>query len=522
MEFYEKLSAVMSALAVSNSRLALALSVDTSLVSRWRKGTRVPGKNSGFIAAISRYFATVAKMEYQRVALCEIMGRRLGEHSMEETALAGALEQWLSYKDGADAVDTFLNELLLFQASAKTPSYPHAPAAKGCPSEQWVPSGEVLGQEVFYGTQGKQHAVVRFLSLVLLQKEPCTLLLYSDEDMEWLFRDKAFYRRWGCMMGKAIEKGCDIRIVHTISRDIVEMLSCIEAWLPLYLTGAIAPYYYPKYYKSIFCRTMFIASGIASVTSESLSSNSENTTNLFCTDKKMVASLEERFQGYLTDCRPLMRIITARNIRQSLNVLDEFGAEQSDMVYRADYLSPHTMPPALFASIAERAPLDISTQKILTKIQKKQSERLLNSIKQFTHTEYLSLPDYEQIISGSVRVPYFGLLGVPTVFYRPKEYAQHLRAVVDLLKSQAGYSCYITGAGPIGVTLQAKEDVGALIVKSSAPPAIFALNQPNMAAAFYSHIEAEREKIPQDRRLRRYVTDTLGALITRLEAAQDD
>jgi DNA-binding transcriptional regulator YiaG len=64
MPFNDRISLLMAVLRVSNSALARALSVDASLVSRWRTGARMPAKNSAHIKAIAAYFAGQAKMDY--------------------------------------------------------------------------------------------------------------------------------------------------------------------------------------------------------------------------------------------------------------------------------------------------------------------------------------------------------------------------------------------------------------------------------------------------------------------------
>jgi len=74
MDFGKKLSLLMSVLSVSNGALAKALSVDPSLISRWRSGSRIPAKDSGYIEMIASYLVEHAKMEHQKLAICEITG----------------------------------------------------------------------------------------------------------------------------------------------------------------------------------------------------------------------------------------------------------------------------------------------------------------------------------------------------------------------------------------------------------------------------------------------------------------
>lgn len=502
----------MDALSISNSRLAMAISVDTSLISRWRNGSRTPGKKSDHIVLIARYLCSVAKMDYQRAALCETMGLRHHDHPLEGSALVREVTQWLSHKDGTGAVDNFLSELALFRVNT---AVQHCDFAM--PSIPVSDKPDPIPVQVLYGVHGKREACINFLLHILAHPTPCKILLYSDEEMDWVFADRAFYQRFSTLMGMVIKKGCEITIIHTLNRDIVEMLSSIEMWIPLYMTGCIAPYYYPKYFKSIFTRTMFIASGVTAMTCETVSVNPDGGANLLTADSKMLKELEERFHSFLSVCRPLMRIITPRNLLQSLEMLDEFNAQPGNTVYRSRRLSPGTMPPELYKQIASRADLAPEQIEQLIHMQKTHFERFIQGLERHAHTEYICLPDVGQILSGQMPAPYFGLMGVPESYYTASEYAQHLRHIVKLIETKMGYSLYLITDCEQGITLQAKEDVGALVVKSKMPNAIFAFNQPQMSAAFYAHIEEERENVPRGQWSRSYVVETLGALIQELE-----
>jgi hypothetical protein len=87
------------------------------------------------------------------------------------------------------------------------------------------------GVSIFYGPAGKQQAAVEFLSLVAACPEPRTLLLFSDEDIDWLI-DASFVMRWSSLMAQVIARGNRLRIIHTVSRNLDEMLAAITQWLP--------------------------------------------------------------------------------------------------------------------------------------------------------------------------------------------------------------------------------------------------------------------------------------------------
>lgn len=131
MPFSHRLNLLMNTFGVSNSRLARVLSLDASLVSRWRTGARAPAKDSTHIAAIASYFAENAKMDYQKAALCEIMGLPADKCVKETHKLAEFSYSWLCDEALPDTkiITRFLDNMGTFKATKNSlpPSDPSLP-----------------------------------------------------------------------------------------------------------------------------------------------------------------------------------------------------------------------------------------------------------------------------------------------------------------------------------------------------------------------------------------------------------
>ena len=78
--------------------------------------------------------------------------------------------------------------------------------------------------KIYKGIEGKRKGVSDFLSLIIEENQPQTLLLFSDEDMEWLTGDTLFKEKWKELLIQVILKGNRIKIIHTVSRNLYEML----------------------------------------------------------------------------------------------------------------------------------------------------------------------------------------------------------------------------------------------------------------------------------------------------------
>jgi hypothetical protein len=511
MSFHQRLGLLMAVLGLSNSSLARALSVDPSLVSRWRTGARTPGKNSGHAEAIAEFAVRQAKRESQRAALREVMGLPPYEREADPAALARRLRAWLVEEAGAgeEAVAGFVDRLAVFGAPQV------APPRSGATPEG--PAGLPHQGEVFYGIEGKRRGVLRFLSAVAARPRPGLLLLYSDEGMEWMTGDRAFLQELVAMFFEVLARGNRVKMVHVVSRELAEMLAAIDFWLPFYLTGAVEPYYCPRYREHFFRRTMFVAPGTAALTCATLAGREKDAPNFFFADRATVEALTAEFQALLDLCRPLMRIFAGENPLGLAELVTEFEEQPAEGLCRAPTLTCATMPEGLFGDLLRRAGLDGPGGENLLAVQRSRAAALRKNLGRCRYTEILDLPGPGEIAAGAVPVEALDLFGGPGLCYTPREYRRHLENVLGLLETHPNYHFYIARrTAPQNVRVAVKEEVGVIVAKTDAPPIVFAFNQQNMTNAFCCYLEEIIAGLPPEARNREGVKARLRTLADQL------
>lgn len=506
MNFSEKLNLIMNITSTTNSVLARAISIDPSLVSRLRRGDRTPSKNQNYITAMSEYFARNCTTEYQKAALEEILQKELPTN---HNALTALIEIWfLDEILPTNSVANFMDGLTNFQ-------FRKAPEGFDTDTSDVIDNVE-SDDKVFYGTEGKRKAVITFLSLVIKRKTPTTLFLFSEENIEWLTEDPKFTAKWAALLVKVIQNGNKIKIIHVINRNLDEMLLGIEKWIPLYMTGAIEPYYYPKNRDGIFKRTLFIALDTAVITSSTIGDSTKNA-NFFYTDKDAIAALTEEYQEYFSLCRPLMRIFTPNNPGDYLSVLTEFEEEEGNSVLKNDMFSAITMPFDVAESICSR--IDDDNRSMLLSYHQNRITRFENSLQNYYFTEIVPVPDLRAIQSGKAMVNFPYIFAHNPVFYAPNEFSKHLQHIVKLLQTFDTYNVHLVPVSKIdGCSVYCKEDVGVIIEKSTPPAITFAINESNMNAAFWDYMRLILNKQPRDKAQRSITIDTINTIAETLKA----
>jgi len=477
MSFAEKLNFLMDITKTSNSTLAHSVALDASYISRLRTGKRLMPKDSHLIQDMAACLVRRFTEDYQKKTLSDTL--KLMNLPSDNSLLANEVAHWLIHdgENNAGRVERFLGGFSTLESrsvSAQT-------------HEEYQPAFPKDAVSIYYGVEGKRRAAEYFLAEVAMREKPQTLLLFSDEETSWMTADPEYARKWAGLMVHMLSRGNKIKIIHTLSRDLDEMLSALNQWMPLYMSGAIEPYFYPKKRDGIFKRTLFIAPETAAVVSSSIGDQVELAANILHRDPAAIASFAEEFLHYLHLCRSLMRIFTARERDACNDTVTEFERGQADTLIKTESLSLPTMPERLLASIVERSGIDAANH---LSVHAARRQRFLESLQSNQFTELIHLPDMEMLESGGIKVSMSDMLGGGAVFYTPEEYVAHLEQVISLRSSYENYRVVLIDRAEDRFTVYAREELGVIVAKTSQPPVVLAISESNMVAAFWDFLKS--------------------------------
>jgi hypothetical protein len=109
-------------------------------------------------------------------------------------------------------------------------------------------------------------------------------------------------------MTELISRKVNIRIIHTVDRSMPELISAVEWWMPLYLSGRISSFYCRKSVGKLFSHTMFIRPGAACIAGTSAIGLESRAVYNYSTDAEAVVLAEDAFNCILKESRPLVNI----------------------------------------------------------------------------------------------------------------------------------------------------------------------------------------------------------------------
>lgn len=383
----------------TNSRLSKATSLDASHISRLRRGERNLVREADYLRSMAVYFAKLCDQTALRKALAEVLGTK-PETLDDLTTRTERIYDWLLLNHSGEtaSIDNFL---------AHISNIPKEPPQLQPQPETPVPA-VLTGTSLHYGIEGKKNAVLGFLSIILESGRTGTLLLYSDEPTEWMSEDPVFLAKWSKLLKQVLQRGNRIKIIHTINRNLDELLGALAKWMPIYMTGAVEPYYYPKVRDGVFKRTLFIFPEAAALTSTSIDGMANKAVNILLQDEKAIHALSEEFHAYFQLCRPLMRIFTARDEALFLKDLEAFDREKADAITEAAYLSLGTIPPSAAESILAR--MSGAHRENCREHYLRRSRQFLDNLTDNRYYEVIQPAEIEEIQNGKVKLGFSGIL----------------------------------------------------------------------------------------------------------------
>ena len=329
VEFAKNLDELMRTADISNRRLGHETGLDPSYISRLRRGERIPRFQSPYLVQICRAVRDSMAADGKLSELSELTSLTAEELAEEDGV--DEIRRWLF---GYGAVTRYMaaDELMGTIGSIDDiikDAREHA--REGFDVEEVLKKVEAEDgrasswrEEKYVGIDGLRMAVARFLAEMIRSGDK-ELLLYSDQSMEWM--DGEYRKILTVLMSELIRRDVRISAIHTVNRSLAELISAVEWWMPLYLSGRITSYYCMPSAGRRFSHTLFIRPGEACIAGTSVVGLESRAIYSYSQEREVTELAEEAFNRLLKDSSPLVEIAECGN-----GIPEEGGFIQAEKV----------------------------------------------------------------------------------------------------------------------------------------------------------------------------------------------
>ena len=475
--FGQRLDRAAALLGISNGRLARLLNLDVSLISRYRSGIYSPEGNSRLAEKLSDVLLSDAERTGKTAALADLCGAQ-AEH-LDTDAVSSWLYDLSPEEDSAAIAQVLLRSLDTFSPGGALPgAVPDMP--------------ETQDAAVYFGTDGLRSAVVRFLTDAA--REGGELLLYSDEPMDWMTGDRGYFALWASLMARCVNNGVRIKIIHNVDRVDTEMIDAIRGWLPLYISGRIEPFVFRKSRNPRFFHTVFLHTGHACIHGFFPADGGESRWYEYITDKKRLDLLAPEYGAMLSAAAPFLKVYPA-------SAGEEYRAfcsgRKGERLFLLSGFPVFTMPEALLEKILDRVQMEESRRNAVLSLYSRMRAQFWESLRQDA-VNLIFCPGGDDAAQGR-RINFSLELADLSIEYTQEEYAQHICAVMELVRKEKNFHLTLLPEPPFRDIQIAMPGDAVSVLRSFSPYAAFVFLNPTLTRSVSDYLSMLIENHAEDR-----------------------
>ena len=290
------LNSLISFLNINVSELAKSLNFDPSYLSRIRSGERKPADAVDFALGVSRFAVKKCVEASSKAGLRELIGNTEGD-------LQSAVQVWLCEGEISpkDDINSFLTTLNNFNLDEYIESI-HFNDIKVLTLPFNLPA-----KKSYIGLREMKKGELDFFRTAILSKASEDVFMHSEMPMADMAEDIDFGKKWMMSIALLIKKGVHLNIIHNLDRPWNEIMLGLEAWIPIYMTGLVSPYYIKNGAKGLF-RHLNYVSATAALSGECIEGKHDKGRYYLTTNKDEVAYYKQQSKVLLEKASPLMKI----------------------------------------------------------------------------------------------------------------------------------------------------------------------------------------------------------------------
>ncbi len=483
-KFGARFNDVMELAGMSNIVLSRKAYVDPSLISRYRSGLRSPANNPEVAELLSSIIYKQIEATGRITELSMLMDSR------PDTINELTFNRWLYANELQQSIDVTSTKKLLtaFESFTIPENIGDISDINLILDESIEDTGEDLN--IYFGIKGLCNAVIRFLRDAVATGAK-KLFLFSNQNMDWMTEDPAFLAKWALLMKACVVNGTEICIIHNIDRSYEEMNSAIIAWLPLYMSGRINPYYCTLPTGALFYQTLFLNPGHSCIYANLVAGTEKTGLYHYYTESEplILDSMMLQYNAMLSHSRPLVEILPAGEADMS----DFADSEELRIIQPS--LSIMTMSKTDAASFDSPAIMNRWTS----------YDTLSKALTNKRIYECVALNDLKSVSEGKALVE--AVPGASDIRYTQNTYRDHVSNIISIMNNRPGYRLVALPEAPFSNMQLIIGDERVRITRTAAPLVSFTFTHPQMCHAFKNY---------SDRLIKQYMTDrrTLTKLLS--------
>ncbi len=474
-----------SELNLNMKRISSYTNYDTSFLYRIKSGERKVANPEDFCDKIAQYLIADFS-SYESLELVSGLIKKSVQDLSTPPDYYQAIYKWLLSNTNTVSINTeekgndisqFLKKMDEFDLEdyiqvihfneLKVPTVPfHLPSTK-----------------IYNGIVKMREGELDFFKTTVTSKNAKSILLCANMPMLDLAEDNDFNKKWMFAIACALKKGLHMDMVHYLERPFEELLLGLEAWIPIYMTGQVSPYYIPNHAAHVFHHLDYISEA-AVLHGECIDGGHDEGRYILTNTSEELAYYHKRAKRILTHAKPLMHIYTKEKAEEFYTFLLEDSNTAGTRHNILSSLPIYTISEPLLNDILASNNINETDADTIRTYRKHEIERMNAKLEHSTITDELSIPLSHSYEEHPMNLSVSGCFYDLPILYSYQQMQSHLKETLDYANKTNNYNLNINKISAFrNIQIEIMDDQYVIISKLKSPSIHFVIMYPVLVQA---------------------------------------
>ena len=481
MQFSSQFAALVDGLQINLNELAKNMGYDPSYLSRIKKGQRMPADITKFTENLSSYLIRKYCESEKTDQICKLIGYHTTGNTFSHTDFKAAVIRYLCSselpKKASDGMDDYLKKLDEFDLNEymamiqfdqlKVPTLPfHLPSSKN-----------------YYGIEQMKQGELDFVKATALSRSKEPVFMNSDMPMADMAEDMEFNKKWMFGVAACLKKGLHLQMLHHVDRPMEEMILGLEAWIPIYMTGQISPYYLKNPNTVVYHHLNYV-SGAAALAGECINGYHDDGKYYLTNVRQETAYYRTKANHILSKAYPLMEIYTEKSKDRFYDFLANEAQKEGKYSDLYASLPLYTISDELFQNILKRNHVAEEKQQMLLHDLHGIRDNFLQMLQSNSVEDRIPLLSQEEYVKTPLTLSLSETFYEREIYCTYDEYLEHYHQTVGFTKSYPNYTAFPQHTRIFrNIQIQMKHNKWVAVSKNKSPVIHFVIRHPKMREA---------------------------------------
>ena len=340
----------------------------------------------------------------------------------------------------------------------------------------------------YFGIKEMMESELDFLKATVLSRSNEPVIMYSDMPMKEMADDPEFPKKWMFGMALMLKKGLHLCQIHNLDRSLDDMMLGLESWIPMYMTGQIAPYYLKNVQNNAFLHLLKV-SGAAALSGEAVAGFHSEGRYYLTKSKKELEYYRKRANDLLSNACPLMEIYRSDREKDFSDFLTADSHRRGGRRSILSALPVYTMDNDLLNSILDRNGIDDRRGRDIKAYVSERKKRVESILETMTIEDEICCLSREEFETRPHALDLSGVFCASDVLYSYDDYSAHLKSTERYAQTHENYSLkYAKRQTFCNLQILIHEGQWAMISKGNAPAIHFVIRHPKLLSAIENFI----------------------------------